>query len=280
MWCVNGVLGFTSTEITHRVHEAKGVAKKAGLLAQTHFQNLDRLEIEHKGLQDFVSEADRSVEALIRDELLSRFPGDRFIGEEGGVSRREGDEPVWVVDPIDGTTNFLRGIPRYAVSIGLVAEGQIQGGIIYDPTHDELFCASLESSATCNDKPIGVRPTQALEAALVGVGFCQKLPKDAFTQSLRALIETGAEFRRQGSAALGLAQVASGRFDAFWQMHLSPWDVIAGLLIVQRAGGLINHFLDGDGLYSGNPVLATTPALGPRLEKCLNMKLMAPRARA
>ncbi|MCK6551412.1 inositol monophosphatase [Myxococcota bacterium] len=245
-------------ELDARFEAACTIAREAGALARRYFEDLASLTVESKGIQDLVSSADRDVETAIERALAERFPDDAHIGEEhGGV----GGRAVWVIDPIDGTTNFLRGVPLYAVSIGFVANGVIELGVIYDPSRDDLYAAQRGKGATLNGAPIHVRGTDALSRAVVSLGFSHASPLSSFVTRMERLVEHRAEFRRLGSAAMGLALVASGRYDAFWQLRLHSWDVMAGLLLVTEAGGCVNDFLANDGLHQGNVVLASTPAL-------------------
>ena len=257
-------------ELKHRLAEAERIVRKAGRLARHHFAHLPELSIETKGLQDFVSAADREVEKLIRDELARAFPDEAFLGEESGGPI---DNPIWVSDPIDGTTNFLRAIPLYGISLAFVRDGQTEVGVIYLPQLDELYAATHDGPALCNGQPTRVRASAGLHEALVVVGFgLSKFPDD-FLKYLGRLFEAGCEFRRLGSATVALCLVASGRVDAFWQQHLKPWDALAGLLIIDRAGGRVSDFLSDDGLGRGNAVLAASPEIADDLSQRLDVPL-------
>lgn len=255
-------------ELNDRLEAAESIAREAGVIARTHFQNLDRLEVEAKGRQDFVSEADREVEAHIRAALAERFPGDGFLGEETGG---EVAEPMWVVDPIDGTTNFLRGIPLFAVSMAWVSEGRPRVGVIYEPATDKLYAATDEGPATLDGRPLRVRPVERLDQSIVAFGYSERSGTQAFLRRFPRVLEAHAEFRRFGAATIGLVSVASGQTDAFFQTHLSPWDVLAGLLIVERAGGRAYDFLADDGMRKGNICFAAAPGIASELARLLEV---------
>jgi myo-inositol-1(or 4)-monophosphatase len=229
-----------------------------GRLARRHFDNRDRLQVEVKGPQDHASAADREVEQLIVNLLAAAFPADAFFGEEGGG--RSGDS-LWVIDPIDGTTNFIHGLASYCVSLAYLRGGEPQLGMIYDPAADELFAAWRGRGATCNGAPLRVSGCTNLANALVGVGFSYRRPVRPFVEAVERLLEAHCEVRRSGSGALGMAHVGAGRLDGYWEQHINSWDVLAGLLLVREAGGWTNDFLSGNALFDGNPILACTPAL-------------------
>lgn len=254
-------------DLDARLKEAKKITLEAARLARHHFEHLHRLEVEAKGLQDFVSAADREVEALLFGRLAEAFPGEGFLGEEGGL--RGDPSAIWVCDPIDGTTNFLRGSALFGVSVAFVAEGQTQVGIIEEPAAHRTYAATRGGGAELNGAPLRVRPCPSLERALIGLGFNLRQDRAAFMGAIERLFDAGAEFRRLGSASMGLASVAAGRLDAFWQLHLSSWDVLAGLLLVEEAGGVAFEFLAQDGLLNGNPVLATAPEIATDLASIL-----------
>ena len=185
-----------------------------------------------------------------------------FSVRSSGTTPGAGDgAPLWVVDPIDGTANFIRGLPDWCVSIGLLIEGRPALGVIYHPHADELFAACRGRGASCNGVPIRVSDQASLEGATVAIEFSFRQPAAIHIGHLRALLEQGSEYRRNGSAALSLAAVACGRLDAFFELKLSAWDVVAGIALVREAGGWTSDFLADDGLTKGNRLLATTPGL-------------------
>ncbi|MBI4183960.1 MAG: inositol monophosphatase [Proteobacteria bacterium] len=258
---------------------AQAVAREAGKLALRHFRARDRLAIEHKGVQDLVSDADREVEDLIGGSLGAAFPGDSFFGEERGA----GPHPLradrlWVIDPIDGTANFLRGLPQWAVSIAFVLGGEVEIGVIYDPVADELFAARRGGGAVRDGAPIRVSGCADLTRATVGIGFSYRRPAAAHVAAVSASLHGHCEYRRTGAGALGIAQVADGRVDAYWEAHMNAWDALAGVILVREAGGWTNDFLAGDGLAAGNAVLACTPALKDPLMATLGLPSSAPQS--
>lgn len=237
---------------------ACAIARAAGALAQRHFENRAALLVEQKGPQDPVSEADRAAETLIRDALGRAFPGDGFLGEEGGGTTAE---RLWVIDPIDGTLNFVRGLPGYCVALAYAEAGRTQIGVIYAPVTDELFAARRGGGATCNGAAARVSGCVAVGEALVGLSYTPKQPRASFVAALDRLLGGGGEFRRLGSTALGLAYVADGRLDAFWAPRTQSWDCLAGLLLVQEAGGWASDFLADNGALQPGAALGCTPGL-------------------
>lgn len=261
-------------ELDSRMIEARRIAAKAGRLALQYFEAPERHKATLKGHQDWVTEADKAVEVLVRSELQNSFPGEGFLGEETGQTG--GDSSVWVCDPIDGTQNFMRGMPVFAVTLSFVVDGKTLVGITEEPVHDRSYACRLGGGAFVNDSRIRVRPDATLQQAVLGIGYNCQRSRSEFFAALEAFFELGAEFRRIGSAAICLTHVATGRLDAFWQMHLKSWDVISGLLLVQEAGGLACDFLAQDGLTSGNPVLAGAPGVIEALSETLKIPLIPP----
>lgn len=247
-----------SEPLSKRYAEAERVAREAGVIARRYFEHRHDLVVEHKGIQDLVSAADREVERFIIESLKASFPSDQFLGEEGGGT--EG-RSLWVIDPIDGTTNFLRGLPVFCVSIAYLEDGVLEIGVIYDPTRDEMFTARRGRGALLNGQVIEASDTRELSKAVVGLGYSRREGNDRFVHTVRALLLAQGEFRRFGSAALGIAYVAAGRLDAFMEYHLNSWDTLAGLLLVEEAGAYANHFLEGEALLRGNAVLVSCRGL-------------------
>ncbi len=267
-----------SDQLKTRLREAEDIARSAGQLAMEHFRNLAALNVEKKGKQDYVSRADREVEALIKEALQARFPQDVLLGEESGG---ETGASMWAIDPIDGTGNFVRGLPLWVVSIGYLYEGRPILGVIYHAPSDTMFSGhigfgGLPACATQNGAPMRVRENRSTEEACVIVGFSQKRSKKAFIEVLENLLGSGVEFRRLGSAALSLAYVAAGITDGFWQMRLSIWDVAAGIALVQAAGGRTNDFCTPEGLREGNAMLASSPGLTAQLSEATRVPILAP----
>lgn len=248
--------------LADRFAAAQAVAREAGALALGIVRGPDAaLAIAEKGRLDLCTEADRAVERLIRARLADRF-GDAMLGEEYGGAT---GERLWVIDPIDGTFNLVHGFPMWAVSIGFVEAGEPTLGVVYNPVRDDMFAARLGHGATLNGAPLASSGDRNVDRPLVELGWSSRKPIEPYLAMIGRLLADGCEFRRTGSAALGLAQVAAGWTDGYVETHVNSWDVAAGLVLVREAGGWVNDFLAGDGLTQGNAILACTPALRPRL---------------
>jgi myo-inositol-1(or 4)-monophosphatase len=234
-------------------------ARRAGDIIVRAIPRLDGLEIHTKGRNDYVSEVDRAAEADIIETVRRLHPDHAFLGEESGAS---GDsEVVWIIDPLDGTTNFLHGFPTFAVSIGVQVRGRIEHAVVFDPMRQELFTASRGDGAQLDGRRIRVSKQTTLEGSLVATGFPFRQDSpwvDEYLKMLRAVMMKVAGLRRPGAAALDLAYVAAGRVDGFWEMGLKPWDTAAGSLLITEAGGRIGTLTGGDYQLSGN-VIAGTP---------------------
>lgn len=237
-------------------------ARQAGEYIVRASDRLDILAVSEKGSNDYVTEVDRAAEEIIIKLLQKTYPDHGFLAEESG-STDKGGEYCWIIDPLDGTTNFIRGIPHYAVSIACQYQGRLEHAVVYNPVTREEFTASRGRGAQLNGRRIRVSGRTNLDGALLGTGIpfrnhqSDKLP--AYLQTLGELAPQVAGIRRAGSAALDLAYVAAGRFDAFWEMGLQPWDMAAGLLLIQEAGGLVsdfeggNRYLETGNVVTGNP---------------------------
>lgn len=238
-----------------RLELACDVARKAGeyLLA---FRR-DHLDVSVKGVQDYVTEADRAVERMIRDAVERYFPGDKVLGEEGGGTDAA---RLWVVDPIDGTINFIRGLPSYAVSIAFVADGQVDLGVVHVPMLGETFAAHRGHGASCNDQPIRVSDCASLGTARIAAGFAQRGSKSQHLSFLEQLMNAGSDVIKVNSAAVCLTMVAAGRIDGYFERELMSWDVLAGQLLVREAGGF-SHEFGTHGLLARDYMLAAGPAL-------------------
>jgi myo-inositol-1(or 4)-monophosphatase len=237
-------------------------ARRAGNLINRGARDLDLLTVTTKGPKDFVSEIDRAAEAAIVETLLDAYPDHAILAEEGTAKGANAEaENLWIIDPLDGTTNFLHGFPQYCVSIALQHRGQITQGVIYDPVRNDLFTATRGRGAFLNDRRMRVSKRHQLRDCLIGTGFPFRDGSylDTYLRMMKTMIEQTAGHRRPGAAALDLAYVAAGFYDGFWEVGLNPWDVAAGSLLVQEAGGLIGD-LSGEGefLYGGQ-VIAANP---------------------
>ncbi len=241
----------------------------AGAIALEGFRAVRSGPTALKGPQDFLTETDAAVERHLRDELARLFPEDAFVGEEEGAS---GDGAfAWVADPIDGTANFSRGHPHFCVSLALARGNQVEMGAIYAPVADEFWIARRGRGATRNGRPIRVAGTTDLAATTVELGWSPRVPNERYIAAATALLATGVNLRRCGSAALGLAYVSDGRQDAYAELHINAWDCLAGILLVEEAGGVVNDFLAG-----GNPILAVAPGVAQEVAEATGI----PRGRA
>jgi myo-inositol-1(or 4)-monophosphatase len=256
----------TSNDLSARQRTAELVARDAGRLALGFLRDGRPPQFELKGPQDVVTEADGAVERSIVAALHAAFPGDTFLGEEGGGAP---GERCWVIDPIDGTANFARGLPHWCVSIAFIASGRTRIGVVCDANEGSLYSAVEGGGATRNGAPIRVSATSDIARATVDIGYSRRTEIDDFAGIVRRLLEQGATVTQCGSAALGLARVADGRLDGYVERHLYAWDALAGLLLVEEAGGRVNAFLAGDALARGNETVAATPELYRALAELL-----------
>jgi myo-inositol-1(or 4)-monophosphatase len=247
-----------------RFHVACALAREAGEVAKRRFVDRSSFTVGFKGPQDYLTEVDGEVERLIATRLQGLFPGDGFIGEEGEGKVGEEGAPIWVVDPIDGTSNFARGAPHFCVSIAAVVGKQVEVGVIYDPIVDELFAARRGGGATLNASPIATSDTEDLRSASIEVGWNMRSGPERFLGLVGRVVGSGAAVVRSGSGALGLAYVAAGRRDGYVENHINAWDCLAGIALIREAGGYVSDFLAGDGLRGGNPLIAC--ALGLKNE--------------
>lgn len=243
-----------------RLFVAEALAREAGALARKRFSE-SSFKVGLKGPQDYLTEVDGETEELIAKGLGAAFPDDGFIGEESAARGVRDDRPTWVVDPIDGTVNFAKGVPFFCISIACVAAGQMEIGVIYDPMQDELFSARRGAGARLNGAPIRASATTALASATIEVGWNARAGAAKYLDLVRHIALWGAAPFRTGSGALALAYVAAGRRDGYVEHHMHAWDALAGLLLVREAGGYANDFLADDGLVKGNAVIACAAGL-------------------
>jgi len=260
------------------VNIALRAARKVGENIVRASDDLDRVDIQSKGANDFVTEVDISAEQEIIYHLQKAYPDHAILGEEGGLVGDANAEYRWIIDPLDGTTNFIRGIPHYAISIACLYRGKIEHAVVLDPVRREEFTASRGRGAQLNGRRIRVSPLDSLDGALLGTGIPFKNHCDdqlePYAKSIEVLAGQCAGIRRAGAAALDLAYVAAGRLDAFWEIGLAPWDIAAGALLVKEAGGLVadingsDSYLESGNIVCGNPrcfkavLQATRPLLG------------------
>ncbi len=235
--------------------------RKASKVILHGFDRLDLVKIDEKSRHNYVTDIDRQAEQIIVDGISKAYPSHAILAEESG--EKAGNEITWIIDPLDGTTNFIHGYPHFAISIGVQVQGHIQHGLIYDPLRDELFTASRGEGASLNNRKIRVSPQISLNGAFLATGspFRDEKQLNSYMKMLAALYPETAGIRRAGSAALDLAYVAAGRFDGFWEMGLQPWDIAAGSLLVTEAGGLVGDFQGDHHYLQSGRVVAGAPKI-------------------
>jgi myo-inositol-1(or 4)-monophosphatase len=234
-------------------------ARRAGGIINRAARDVEQIKVSAKRDKDFVTEVDKAAEAAIIEVLKEAYPDHAILAEESGTSGTS--ETVWIIDPLDGTTNFIHGFPQYAISIAQRHKGVLQHAVIYDPNRNELFTASKGAGAYLNERRIRVSRRSKLNEALIGTGFPFRYFEhvDAYLGIFRDMIHKTAGVRRPGAAALDLAWVAAGRIDGFWELGLSPWDMAAGALLITEAGGLVGdlsgeaNYLETGNIVGGNP---------------------------
>ena len=241
---------------------ARRTAISAGKIILRYYENLDRIAINSKRANDWVSDVDLQVEQEIIHSLRRSYPEHAILSEESG--QLAGDaEHQWLIDPLDGTTNYLHGLPFFCISMAYLYRQRLEIGLVYDPLRDELFTASRGQGAQLNDRRIRVTPCSQLNGAVVATGIPPWIAgqQQSIMAMLNAIVQQGGVLRRYGSAALDLSYVAAGRLDGFWETHLNPWDVAAGTLLIQEAGGLVGDYQGGHShLYQGQ-IVAANPKL-------------------
>lgn len=241
-----------------------GLVQEVSRLALDYFNKRDSLGVTMKGAQDWLTVADGAVEEFLRKRLAVLFPHDAVIGEEGGG---EAADAVWIIDPIDGTSNFARGDRNWCISIGLLLNGVPEIGIIAAPALDELYLGRRGQGASMNGEPIKVSGETDIGRAYVEMGWSTRIALANYLAMVERGFAAGASIKRSGSGALGICHVANGRTEAYAELHINAWDVAAGLVIASEAGADINDFFSGEGIAKGNPVLCCTPALTDKLEQ-------------
>lgn len=243
------------------LNTAVKAARRAGKTIVRYFDRGDTLSVGSKGFNDFVTEVDKAAEEEIIAVLRQAYPAHGILAEESG--EHGGDEHQWIIDPLDGTTNFLHGFPQCAISIALRHRNRLEHAVVFDPLRDELFTASAGDGAHLNSRRIRVSRTRKLDQSLIGTGFPFRSMEhlDSCLKTMKELLPRTSGIRRPGAAALDLAYVACGRFDGFWETGLKPWDLAGGCLLIREAGGLVsdlgngNEFLETGGVVAGNPYI-------------------------
>ena len=256
---------------TPLINVMDAAARKASRRLVRDFGEVEQLQVSRKGPGDFVTEADRRTEQILQEELSKARPGFGFLMEEGGEVRGENADERWIIDPIDGTTNFLHGIPHFAISIGVERDGELVAGVVYEPIRDELFWAERNEGAYLNRRRLRVSERATLSDALLatGIPFADRIGKKSFMAMLNVVMEKTAGVRRLGSAALDLAYVAAGRYEGFWETGLLPWDIAGGIVIVREAGGMVSEIDGRPSMLYGNSIIATNQRLYDPLRKLL-----------
>jgi myo-inositol-1(or 4)-monophosphatase len=260
-------MALRSANVTVMMQAARKAARHLG----RDFGEVENLQVSIKGPGDFVSAADRRAERILEEELRRARPGFAFLLEESGASGAADADQRWIVDPLDGTTNFLHGLPHFAISIGLEQRGELVAGVVYDPLKDEMFGAEKGQGAYLNDRRLRVSARTDLATCVIGTGVpvLDWPGRDVFAGQLQRVADRVAGIRRYGTASLDLAYVAAGRFDGFWEHGLHPWDVAAGIVLVREAGGLIDR-LDGErDLLGAGTLVAGNPTIHPQLTALL-----------
>jgi myo-inositol-1(or 4)-monophosphatase len=248
-------------------------ARRAGSVIHRGARDLDRLTVMSKGPKDFVSEVDKAAEAAIVETLLEAYPDHGILAEEGTVNAKvKSPDNVWIIDPLDGTTNFLHGFPQYCVSIALQHKGIITQGVVYDPNRNDLFTTTRGAGAYLNDRRLRVSRRTKLDDALVATGFPFRDGSmvDAYLGMMRDMIHKTAGIRRAGAAALDLAHVAAGWYDGFWEVGLNPWDMAAGTLLVTEAGGIVTDVYGDDQFMQTGTIIAAAPKVLPLMVQLLS----------
>jgi myo-inositol-1(or 4)-monophosphatase len=246
-------------------------ADKAARSLKRDFGEVSQLQVSQKGPGDFVTNADLKSERTLREELQKARPGFGFLMEESGEAKGSDPDHRWIVDPLDGTTNFLHGLPHFAISIALEQKGEIVAGLVYDPAKDELFWAEKGQGAFCNDRRMRVSGRKHLPESLLatGIPFIGHGDHPRFLRQLGAAMRETSGVRRLGAAALDLAYVAAGRYEGFWEEDLSPWDIAAGILLVKEAGGYVSDLKGGQTMLQTGALLATNGTLHAPLQALL-----------
>ena len=255
-------------------------ARAAGELIVKAADNLDIVRVDEKSRNDFVTDVDRISEQSIIHNLSKAYPHHSFRGEETGKSGDPKSEFEWIIDPLDGTTNFVRGIPHVAVSIACLSKGNLEHGVVLEPFKREEFTASRGDGALLNGRRIRVSGRRSSSGALYGTGIPFNSPSfdhmGSYLKTMREFAKNSAGIRRMGVASLDLAYVAAGRLDVFWEMYLNPWDIAAGALIVREAGGMVSDFQGGEKYLTTGHILASTPKLFKSSLQTINKNLTLP----
>ena len=251
---------------TRDIEKAVEICKEAGRLGLDYFRNRGALTIDSKGHQDWVTEADRNVELLIREKLEAEWPEDGIVGEEHAPTTGQSGFR-WVIDPIDGTANFVAGIPTWCIVLAGVADGETKIGIIHDPNYDETFIATRGGGATLNGNPLNMNPDLEIQHGTVAIGFSNRVSNEDTVSSVAALLAHKSRFSRNASGAISLAYVAAGRFTGYFEPHMNAWDCLAGQLLIEEAGGKLEDQNADNMIADGGRVIAGAPKVFDTLVK-------------
>ncbi len=252
------------------VNIAIRAARAAGQTIYRAMDHMDERKITNKSHNDYVSDVDQQAEQDIIQIIKRAYPTHAILAEESGQA--DGDDYTWIIDPLDGTTNYLHGFPQFSVSIAVQHKGRLEHAVIYDPLKDEMFTASRGEGASLNNRRLRVTPIKKLNGALIGTGipFRDQRYMDNYLQMLKALSKDAAGIRRAGSAALDLAYVAAGRLDGFWELGLMPWDMAAGILLITEAGGVVTDLDGNDGYLKTGNLLTANPKLHIQMQNLID----------
>jgi len=258
-------------------------ARRAGAVLIRNLVKLEKLKVEVKGHNDYVSEADRAAERAVIDVIQKHYPEHAILAEESGAVGDAASDTLWIIDPLDGTTNFLHGFPVFAVSIGVQVDGRMAHAVVYDPMRQELFTATRGAGAQLDNRKIRVSGQLEMERALIGTGFPFRqanVEMDPYLSMLGKVVKNTSGVRRPGAAALDLCYVAAGRLDALWETGLAPWDLAAGSLIIREAGGIVSGLDGSENYMETGHVLCGTPKIYSGIAKlCANeIKALVPQS--
>lgn len=249
------------------LNTALGAARQTAKMIERAFEDVDLIDVESKGANDYVTKVDQAAEESLIENIRKRYPNHGFLCEESGhqPGKEDGADYLWIIDPLDGTTNFINGIPHFAISIALQVKGQLEVAVIIDPIKQEEFTAVRGRGAQLNGKRVRVNDRKQLDGTLISTGFPfrpnQRGIVDTYMNIFKDLTITTAGIRRQGAAALDLAYVAAGRYDAFWEFGLNKWDIAAGILLVKEAGGLVGDLKGGMKHFETGDIACAPPKL-------------------
>jgi myo-inositol-1(or 4)-monophosphatase len=253
-------------------------ARNASKIILQSMGQLESVNITQKQRNDFVTEVDKASEREIINTIHKAYPNHAILAEESGLSKGGDEDYLWIVDPLDGTTNYIHGLPHFCISIAFQYRGRLEHGVIYDPVGQELFVASRGEGAQLNDRRIRVSQNHKLESALVATGFPFKAPQqfDSYLNTFHSILSQTSDLRRSGSAALDLAYVAAARLDGYWELSLSPWDIAAGILLVTEAGGMVSDFQGTENSLSNGTVVAGNPRIFKAMLENIQRSLQLP----